>query len=349
MLNSVTIRNSCATLALLLCAGAGDTFAQDARSRTTPLSIAEQGSFFVGGKLVYSPANFGQPDPTWIPGQIVINQMFVRYQVPAQRKYSLPVIMMHGGGHFGKTYETTPDGREGWGTYFVRKGFAAYVADDPNRAGSGYDVTSINLVRQGLAPLTDIPLISRYAAERAWLSFRFGPSYGVPYPDTRFPLQAAEQYYAQLIATYRNVEENDKIVAAVVALLDQIGPAILLTHSQSGPFGWRAAIERPNLVKGIVAVEPGLTIPAGGFAGVAKVPVIMIRGDHETAASIAASQTFVNSLRAAGGDATLLRLPELGIFGNTHMMMMDRNNLDIADLAIGWIEGHVQGVKGGGK
>lgn len=323
--------------------------AQGAASKSTPLAIADQGSFFVGGQLVHSPANYGETPTTWLPGQIVINQMFVRYQVPAGQKYSLPVIMMHGGGHFGKTYETTPDGREGWGTYFVRKGFAAYVADDPNRGGSGYDVTSINLVRQGLAPLTDIPLISRYSAERAWTGFRFGPAVGVENPGQRFPVEAAQQYYAQLIATYRNVEENDKIVNALVALLDKIGPAILMTHSQSGPFGWRAAIARPNLVKGIVAVEPGLGIPAGGFAGVAKVPVVIIRGDYETAATIANNTNFINNLRAEGGDATLLRLPELGIFGNTHMMMMDDNNLQIADLAIKWIEQHVQGVKGGAK
>src|SRR6185295_18096323 len=53
-----------------------------------------------------------------------------------------------------------------------------------------------------------------------------------------------------------NAETQDLVQQAGTALLDRIGPAILLTHSQSGPFGWLVADARPELVKAIVAVEP---------------------------------------------------------------------------------------------
>jgi hypothetical protein len=43
------------------------------------------------------------------------------------------------------------------------------------------------------------------------------------------------------------------------------------------------------------------------------------------------------AINAAGGTAKFLLLPELGIKGNSHMMMMDKNNLQIADLIIGWL------------
>jgi pimeloyl-ACP methyl ester carboxylesterase len=38
-------------------------------------------------------------------------------------------------------------------------------------------------------------------------------------------------------------------------LLDRIGPAIVITHSAGGPFGWLVADARPGLVKALVAVE----------------------------------------------------------------------------------------------
>jgi pimeloyl-ACP methyl ester carboxylesterase len=45
-------------------------------------------------------------------------------------------------------------------------------------------------------------------------------------------------------------------LAAGVALIEKIGPSVLLTHSQSGSFGWLIANAKPELVKGIVAIEP---------------------------------------------------------------------------------------------
>ena len=43
---------------------------------------------------------------------------------------------------------------------------------------------------------------------------------------------------------------------AGISLLDRIGPAILITHSQGGPLGWLLADARPHLVKIVVAIEP---------------------------------------------------------------------------------------------
>ena len=33
----------------------------------------------------------------------------------------------------------------------------------------------------------------------------------------------------------------------------------------------------------------------------------------------------------------------MGIKGNSHMLMQDRNNNQLADLVIDWIDGHVEG------
>jgi pimeloyl-ACP methyl ester carboxylesterase len=303
-----------------------------------PLVIAKQGSFFVNGQLVHAPVNFGEPSETWIPGKVVINHMYVQYQIPANRSHPLPVIMVHGGGHTGKTYEETPDGRDGWGTHFVRRGFATYIVDDPNRGRSGYDVTSTNLARQGLAPLTDIPLISRYAAERAWVAFRFGPEFGVPYPGLQFPIEAAEQYYAQLVSTYRNPEEIDKITAALIALVDSIGPAILMLHSQSGGPGMLTAEARPDLVKAVINVEGSCAITEDALKSAwTRVRLLTVAGDFREPADEEACRTTMRSINDAGGHALHISLPERGFHGNSHMMMIEKNNLEIANWLIGWI------------
>jgi pimeloyl-ACP methyl ester carboxylesterase len=279
---------------------------------------------------------------------VVINQMYVQYQIPADKHFRLPVIMVHGSWHTGKTYGSTPDGREGWGTFFVRRGFSTYIVDDPNRGRASYDMTNINLVRLGMAPPESLPRILQRTNEQAWTGFRMGPELGRLNPGGKFPLEAADQYFAQLTDNYRGTPENEKITRALIALVDSIGPAVILTHSQSGPFGWLAAIARPELVKAVLSVEPISSWTPIDFEKLARTPVAIIRGDFDTETGVATSQGFIDSTAAAGGDASLVRLPEVGITGNSHMMMLEKNNLQIARLIIDWLKEHVPGIRGKG-
>jgi hypothetical protein len=54
---------------------------------------------------------------------------------------------------------------------------------------------------------------------------------------------------------------------------------------------------------------------------------------------------FVKQVSDAGGDAQMMYLPQMGIKGNSHMLMQDKNNLQLADLILGWIDEHVEGKK----
>src|SRR5436190_3788565 len=116
------------------------TFSQGNRTETTslggPLRLRDQGSFYVNGK-VSGPAS----------GETVINQMYVQYWIPESAGRVPPVIMVHGASHTGKTYETTPDGREGWATYFVRQQIPVYVVDLPGRARASFDNSILNKAR----------------------------------------------------------------------------------------------------------------------------------------------------------------------------------------------------------
>ena len=111
-----------------------------------PVTIEDQGSFFIGGVTKVSEhaavpfAPPGQPAATPTPQQITIGQMYVQFQIPSKRSGpGWPVIMVHGSTHTGAALESTPDGREGWFPYFVRKGIPTYVVDQSGRGRSGFD------------------------------------------------------------------------------------------------------------------------------------------------------------------------------------------------------------------
>ena len=126
MTASTLARRLCAVASLtLLTACAGDA----------PIALKDMGSFHIGGRdvtvsgkpvkeVVFTPG--GVPAKVDPNGVYQVEQMYVQYFIPASQRGSLPLLMWHGGGLTGVTYESTPDGREGWLNYFVKKGWAVY-------------------------------------------------------------------------------------------------------------------------------------------------------------------------------------------------------------------------------
>ena len=230
---------TCAAAVAALCSAAAGTAAAHNDKHRGSIDLKAQGSFYVGGELFTIPSRVAS-GTTPEPGIISINHAYVQYQIPEDKDYRYPILMVHGGGHTGKTYETTPDGREGWFTSFTRRGFSSYVFDDPNRGRACCEPTELHLVRMGLLPNTAIPNMNIYTKQAAWATFRFGPTYPDVYPGQRFPMAAMDQYAPQWVLTYRDAEENAKITNAIVAAIDKIGPVIVMVHSQSGPLGLAA-------------------------------------------------------------------------------------------------------------
>src|SRR5262245_15784871 len=177
---------------LATASGGGAQELLDLKTPATPLVLQSQGSFIVGGDIVFSDA-LGSGGS----GHIAVNQMYVQYKVPPSSR--LPVVMVHGADLSGKSYETTPDGRMGWEEYFVRKGHAVYLPDQVSRARSGFDPTVFNRVHAGVALPSAQPLISHFNNENAWTVFRFGPTFGIPYPDEQFPVEALDSFARQIV------------------------------------------------------------------------------------------------------------------------------------------------------
>jgi pimeloyl-ACP methyl ester carboxylesterase len=311
-----------------------------------PLRIAKQGSIEAGGTVLNCATNDGGSlnNERFPPGRVMVDNVYATFQYPTDQKYRYPVVFNPGGGHSARVYDTTPDGREGWLTLFVREGFAVYGVDRVNSGRSANDICRINAVKLGLAPVAQLPTMNRYSAESAWVTFRWGPRYGTFYPDTQFPTEAVEQYYLQLLSNYRDPDETGKMVSGLVALIDKVGPVVLQSWSSSGLLIYLAAIERPDLVKGILALEHGPEafdrISEDGLRKLARIPIINVIADR-TPERVAGARKFEKRMQAAGGDFTIDVLPEAGIFGNGHTMMLERNNNVIMGRMIDWMKTHV--------
>jgi hypothetical protein len=176
--------NLCTTRMTLLAAGltVGVITAAAAGSLGGPLELQDEGVFFVNGQAAATAFPDSPPTGAAPPGQIMIDQMYVQYRIP-KNVSAPPIVMVHGSGHTGVTYETTPDGREGWAIYFARKNFPVYVIDHVGRGRSGFDPTPINQARRVSNPalLPSVPLFTR---ERAFANFR--PAIPDALPSTSF-------------------------------------------------------------------------------------------------------------------------------------------------------------------
>jgi pimeloyl-ACP methyl ester carboxylesterase len=323
-----------------------------------PLTIKEQGSFFVGGeeRTVSEPPAAPSPAQS---GEITVNQMYVQYQIPLQGERHVPVVFIHGCCLSSKTWETTPDGRMGWGEYFVRKQRSVYLADQVSRARSGFDPSAFNEVRTGARPTAQMPGILDATHQFAWTVFRFGPKYGEGFADEQFPLQSVNELYKQMIPDLNSTlpPSLNPTLTQMAALGVKLHGAVLVGHSESGFFPEQAALVDPAGIKGIVTIEIrcDTALTAAQLATLARIPTLVMFGDHlgdvkgpfSWTDALASCNTFIDQLKHAGGDAQMMYLPALGIKGNSHMLMQDRNSNQLADLVIGWIDGHVEKKKGG--
>jgi hypothetical protein len=312
-----------------------------------PLRIAKQGSIEAGGGLVHCDTNDGgnAKSERWGPGKNRVSHVYATYQYPAGTKYTFPVLFNPGGGHTARVYDTTPDGREGWLTQFPRAGFAVYGVDRVNTGRAGGDSCAINAARLGVIPAKQMPAINRYSAESAWVTFRWGPKYGEFYPDTQFPKEALNEYYAQLVNTYRDKDETQKSVAALVALIDRIKePVVLQSWSSSGLIIYLAAIVRADKVRGILALEHSAgtfdQIDEAGLRRLVPIPILNVIADR-TPDRVAGARKFEKRMAAAGGRFTADVLPEAGIRGNGHTLMLEKNSAQIGERIISWMKREV--------
>lgn len=371
---------------LLLAIAAAAAFAAGAAKAADdpPLVLARDGYFYVNVKT------------TSVDGRdYVSHQMYVEVRVPAQQTHPYPIIMVHGGTMSGTNFTGTPDGREGWAQYFVRLGYAVYVVDQPGRARSGYLTAAYGPMRN-VERSNALPRFVAQEKYKLWPQATLHTQWpGTGEPDDPATVQiAASQMPA--IADFREQQVLNR--GALIALLEKLGPSILLTHSQSGAYGWPVADARPDLVKAILAIEPngppfynvefigapdyfkqgelalpyGITglpltysppikdaselkfvqedkaegtglvrcyaqqAPARQLPNLQKMPILVLTSEASYHAPY--DHCTVNYLQQAGVKPTFIRLADIGIHGNSHVMMLEKNNKEIAAVIEKWLQ-----------
>ena len=340
-----------------------------------PFVIAEQGSFTVGGSYKQHEGTFSQEKFLSEDGQRAYGDFaYVEYQKPEKAK-KLPLIFQHGGAQSKRTWESTPDGREGFNTMFLRAGYSVYLIDQPRTGEANLSTEAVT---------SDTPWASNpmYGDKTLYILSRVGhyDENGNPVPNSQFPAGEKNYQAFQQSWTIGSGPLDNDLNAAVLTKLfqQQKDGAILVTHSMGGTIGWRTAI-KTNKVKAIIAYEPGGTpfifpenempkiteakfkalsataigVPLEDFLQLTKIPIVLYYGDYIKIGSenvgedkwgteYAMAEQFVATINRHGGDATLIHLPDIGINGNSHFLMQEKNNRQIMELTLKWL--HEKGL-----
>ena len=329
-----------------------DTATPDPQARpwlNGPLISSRRGHFWLTGQRIAKEGKHFQRGP-----------MFVAWESPERVTQPYPVVLVHGGTLQGTEWLTTPDGRPGWAQRFIEDGYAVFCVDRPGHGRSPYHPEIMG------------PMGPAFSYERAREVY-FPPGGG----ESQWPFEPDDEAaFDAFIAAYGPMPADLAASQALDAdrlgqLLDRIGKAIIVTHSASGPDGWLLADRRPGMIAAIVAVEPmgpvfgetpgigalgwGLTAapitfdpPCATAAQVRTadpatlkipalkgVPVGLVTGETSVFASFASS--IVPFLRNAGANVDHLDLPALGIHGNGHGLIYERNSDEVFAVISRWL------------
>ena len=363
-----------------------------------PVDLAEWSYFWIGVEQAHLARG------TTTSGK----QMYVEYWIPSLVRYPLPIVLVHGGGGQGLDWMGTPDGRPGWVTYLLQEGFKVYVVDRPGHGRSPFHPdlhgpfpaqtnTLEGMSGQFTPPNASRPAVGPYRPlHNQWPGTgevgspeldQLVASQGGSYVTGAAPAAAAAPPPAPLDGGTAAGAETAHMVwrQRGAMLLDKIGPAIVMTHSAGGPFGWLVAEVRPTLVKGIICIEgggapfsgqnawgmstipvaydpavsdpadiktrvvtpaePGLQPyrlqeePARKLKNLQGIPIVIVTAEASFASP--GNPGAVAYFKQAGCKAEELRLAERGIHGNGHMMMIEKNNRQVLQPILEWIQKNV--------
>lgn len=313
-----------------------------------PIQLANMGSFHVGGRevlitgkpvkeVLFAPG--GVPAKVDPNGVYQVEQMYVQYFIPQVTRGSLPLMLWHGGGLSGVTYETTPDGREGWLNFFVKKGWATYNSDAVERGRSGWAMYP-EIFKTDPVFLTKENPFERFRIGQGAGSYNKDSQKMRPLPGNQFPTEGYDNFTKQVVPRWTSTDQPT--IAAYTELVDKVCPCVLVVHSQSGLFGVRVAQARPDKVKALVLIEPAAVGSAVDAIKMKNVPVLAIYGDYieqdpRWPTIRENGIKFYEALKTAGGSAEVIDLPKVGVKGNSHMIMMDKNSDQVAGLIQEWL------------
>lgn len=348
---------------ILTIALTGALFFQANAQSKKPLMLETQTTFTVGGQKIQREGTFDKKSfKGWAEvdeqGQTMhTDHAYVDYQKPKKAK-NHSMIYIHGYGGSGMTWTATPDGREGFATLMLRKGYSSFVMDLPGRGRAGKTSAEVSVKPQ--------------ANEQFWYEIWRMGDYPNHNQGTQFPTdqESFSQFFRAMTPNVGNGDiMND--IATISELSQKAGNNIMVTHSAGGVSGWLVAMNSDN-TKAVVAYEPGafvfpenevpapidgltggtqgIPVPKEAFQNLAKKPMILYFGDYipenvsdrlgdeNWRVRLQMARKFVEVINQHGGKATLIELPKIGIKGNTHFLMSEKNSDVLANHLEKWLK-----------
>ena len=321
-----------------------------AASSANAYDVKEVGSFHTGGRqvsleglpvkdVVFSAGLAPMKvDPN---GDFQTEQMYVQYVKLRRRRRAIPLLLWHGGGLTGVTWETKPDGKPGWQTFFLRAGHDVYVSD---------------AVERGRASWARYPEVFKSeplfrTKKEAWEAFRIGPagSYNA------MPRAAKRTCPA---SSSRSTAFDQFVNAGRAALVDQRradAGGLQRARAEGLPVRDRGAQpgRQFRLQRGARRARQGEGPDRRRAVGRARsrrtptrqlkdVPHLFVWGDYIGQADLARlTSSRHERLRRSAGETrrppSIVDLPKAGIKGNTHMLMMDTNSDVVAARVQAWL------------
>ncbi len=359
--SSVNTSDSVETSAEEISPGKEATESEETSMDRDVLMIADQGMFSSGGTVTDPVAGEYDPTKSWMDDTRAGNTAHVDhanvfYQIPVNDSGN-PIVYLHGYGQSRMGWMTTPDGRDGWSDIFLKNGHAAFLVDQPRRGEAGQ---TSSMTMDGVLDAWAEDSKDYRAGDQAWYThFRIGLVAPERYEGSQFPEgdEAQNQFFRQMTPNTGSYDEEIE-AAGMTEVMNDVAEmtgkkSIYITHSQGGRVGW---ITDMTNVAAIVAIEPGGTPEEGSeeFNTLLenKIPIIIYFGDYidngpEDIMSTGfwagvrdRAVAFAEAYNAAGGDCTVVNLPDEGITGNSHFMFQEMNNDVIAAHIENWLGEH---------
>lgn len=325
-----------------------------------PVLLADQGSFMAGGRVVTASGVYNSNEPSDFAGETLHGDAaYVFWQQPVEA-HKNALVFLHGYGQSGKTWETTPDGRDGFQNIFLAHGWSTYVVDQPRRGKASQSTVGI--------------ILNAQPQDQLWYeTFRIG-RYPDIYDNVAVPKDAESlsQFFHQMTPDTGAID-NTVVTEAMIEVMKKAGNGILVTHSAGGAPGWLTAIKSSN-IKAVISLEPGtfpfpegevpetekttspfpaagMSVPMADFLKLTNIPIVVYFGDNIPSGDVPVSNWGQDNWRVRlnlalkwqavmkkhGGDVSVISLPDIGVKGNTHFLMADLNNHEVADVISKWL------------
>lgn len=310
---------------------------------TSNIELEKFGIMYCGGEIKkYSKSQITFQDVTQ---SHYVNHGVVHFMIPKNKSMKYPVVLIPGLCLRASLYLNTPDGRDGWAQMFLNEGYEVYIFEEPTSAAASFNHISFRPEK------ADESLFISFGQEEAWERWGIGTN-GKKYEESRFPVEEIDEFFKSFSPVYSaNLEifnkENPFNVKekadALSALLHKIGPAIVINHSASSFTGFETARQKKDFVKAIITIEP-VSSPIDTediLSHFADIPFLAIFGDYYENRGLDKKYkecvTTARIINENGGTGKVIPLTEIGIKGNSHLMMIDNNNNEIADIVIDWL------------